>query len=322
MTRILIVTAFWAPRIHVASNRALAFAKYLKKGGYQVTVLTLIESTSEKKEFFESTEDDFRIIRLNGKHLFNRSNFTEQSSYFKHKLKALKNKMLNRFIDDDIPGFYFSFLKNKNKLNLNDFDFVLSSYAPLSAHLIALNLKLTMPQLKWIADFRDEMSFLPGLSTNVKSRLLACEKQILSTCDIVTSVSEPLLNQFKSLDMKPSYLELRNGYDFDLVTDSEVQSEIFKITYAGTFHGAMNPNLFLLAMADFKKRNPEKKFAINFFCGTAVIQIPSGVKENVRCYDKVIYDKLPEVLKDASLLLLIQALSKRRVCFQGKLLII
>lgn len=318
MNRILIVSAFWAPHIHVAANRALAFAKYFKKAGYQVTVLTLLDPSHDNEVFVQSNEFDMRIIRLNGKHLLNRAVFNNSSSFIKHNLKALKNKILNRFVVDDSPGFYFSFLKTKEKLHLSEFDFVLSSYAPLSAHLIALNMKLTDSKLTWIADFRDEMSFLPGLTEVVHSRLLACEKQILKECDIVTSVSEPLLNQFRSLDKAPLFLELRNGYDFDLITEPEIQKDVFRITYAGTFHGAMNPNLFLQAMAHFKKLHPEKKFEVNFYCGRDVSQIPSEIAENVKCHNKVKYEKLSEVLKESSLLLLIQAISERKGVFSGK----
>ena len=310
MKRILIVSAFWVPRIHVATNRVQDFAKYFKNTGFEVTVLTLQDSTV-KEAFVDSMVDGLRVIRLKSDHLLNRSNFSERSSFVTHKLKALKNKILNRFVDDDTPGFYFSFLKLKEKLQLNQFDYVLSSYAPLSTHLIALNMKLTNPQMKWIADFRDEMSFLPGLSEIVKTRLLACEKQILKECDYVTTVSQPILDQFKTLESKPTFLEMRNGYDFELVTEAEKPTDVFKIVYAGTFHGAMNPNLFLQAIVHFKQRNPEKKFAVNFFCGTEVAQIPSEVKENVNCFEKVSYAELPERLKEASLFLLIHGIMPR-----------
>ena len=40
MKKILIISTFYYPIQHIATNRIVAFAKYLKEYGYDVTVLT------------------------------------------------------------------------------------------------------------------------------------------------------------------------------------------------------------------------------------------------------------------------------------------
>lgn len=318
MKKLLIVTAYWPPRIHVATNRVFAFAKYFNEDGYEVTVLTGAQNGGGDALAL-TTESGINVIRIPARHFLNRSTFEKRSSPIIHKLKALKNKVLNQIVVDDTPGLFINYLRLKDQLPLEQFDLMLSSYAPLSVHRIGLDIKKSFPKIKWVADFRDEMSFLPGLPKIIKSKLATFENQIINECDIVTSVSEPLLSQFKTFSKKPKYLEIRNGFDFEIDEQPDFSSkDVFKILYTGTFHGAMNPQIFFTAMELFTAKYPIQKIQIDFYCGTIPMAIPEKLKPFVNLHEKVSYSQIPEILKKASVFLLIQAPSSRQGVFSGK----
>lgn len=318
MKRVLIISAFWKPRIHVATNRMMAYAKYLREGGYEVTVLTLQDPSLKFKSrrFFE---DGFEVILVEGRSFLNRSRFDLKSSFVVHKMKALKNKILNFLIADDEPGFFDGYRKISNEIAEGGYDFVLSSFAPLAAHRIALDLKKKNPNMQWIADFRDEMSFLPGLNAMIRRTLKSHEIEILNYCDYVCSVSQPLLKQLKSINEKPKFLEIRNGFDFSVNEATDRSSKnIFKIVYTGTFHGAMNPQKFFDILTLFRKKHPLQNIQFDLYCGESSIDIPVALQDLAKVHQKVPYEKVPEILEKANVLLLIQPLTTRTGVFSGK----
>ncbi len=81
MPKILIVTGFWPPKIHVAANRAIAFAKYFKQSGFAVTILTLqdVDSVNTKQEEVDTA--GIRVIRLNGEHALRRERMDGKKSF-------------------------------------------------------------------------------------------------------------------------------------------------------------------------------------------------------------------------------------------------
>ncbi|MGZ3691581.1 MAG: hypothetical protein ACXVAX_08755, partial [Pseudobdellovibrio sp.] len=260
-----------------------------------------------------------KVIRLKVRHWLSREKMSGQNSAVIHKLKALKNKFLNQFVPDMEPGFYRAFCKTEPVANLKDFNFILSSYSPLSAHLIGLKLKKQYPQVKWIADFRDEMSFHPGFTKVIKRRLAKIEKEILELCDYVSSVSLPILNQFKSVSSQPDFVEIRNGFDFPVIKAEETQRDIFRIVYTGTFYGKRKPDMFLKGLAQLMKKKPDLKVAVDFYCGDVPLSVPKALEGVVRVHEKVEYAQVPEILQKASLLFLSQAPENNIGAFSGKI---
>ncbi len=325
MKKILIISAFYAPKIHVASNRALAMAKYLKKSGFDVTVISEFSAPRDLGELRKTQDQGIEIFYVNGSHFLNRETFFDRPGFVLHKLKSLKNKLLNFFVMDDMPGFYQGFkrvLLDSDTLHFQDFDFVLSTYAPLSSHLIGWEIKKKFPKVKWIADFRDEMSFLPNNNLFLKKYLRSLEKKILSSSDIVTTISAPLLRQFKSLISDGNskfFLEVRNGYDFELHLDEELQREVFKIVYAGTFYGPRNPLLFFEALKQFLTKYPDQQFQFDIYGGNTMTAVPALLSSYVHLHKNVTYQLIREKLINATCLLLIEPSEGRTGGYTGKL---
>lgn len=323
MKRILIISAYYAPKIHVAANRAVAMAKYFKKSGFEVTVLTEDHDGMGLKD---ARDLGIRILSVSGKHILNRETFLDTPGILVHKLRALKNKVLNFLVSDDLPGFYYGFkrflLRGEQSDLLQSFDFIVSTYAPLATHLIALEIKKIHPGVTWVADFRDEMSFLPRYNFFLKNRLRSLERKILLSCDVVTTISAPLLEQFKSVvaaNKKRDFLEVRNGFDFELHTEVETRSDVFSIVYAGTFYGARNPVLFFEALKLFKKKYSSQKFRFEIYGGNSSVMIPEILVPFVRYNNKVAYPEIRERLVSASCLLLIEPSEGRIGGYTGKL---
>ena len=323
--RILIISAFYSPKIHVASNRAVAMAKYLKKAGFEVTVLS---EFSGPELVSESLDQGIRVFYLSGLHWLNRESFLSRSFFPIHQIKVLKNKILNFFLADDNPGFFYRFkhqmdsLASNQRIDLNKFDIILSTYAPLSSHLIGLEIKKRFPRVTWVADFRDEMSFLPIGNFFLKNKLKKMESKIIEACDIVSTISKPLLEQFKStspISEKKIFIEVRNGFDFQLHQSSEVQREVFKITYTGTFYGLRNPILFFEALKKFVKKYPLQNVSFDIYGGSRAEAIPKELERIVIYHEKIKYERIREKLIDSSVLLLIEPSMGRVGGYTGKI---
>ena len=76
-------------------------------------------------------------------------------------------------------------------------DRVLTTFGPLTPHMIALRLRRNGYKFYWIADMRDEMSKNILVSRYRTKRLIPYERKIVNSSDLVVSVSEPLLKDFK-----------------------------------------------------------------------------------------------------------------------------
>lgn len=325
MKKILIISAYYAPKIHVASNRAMAIAKYLKKSGFDVTVLSEFSGPELVKQ---SADQGINVVYLDGRHFLNRGSFFKKAGFPAHQLKTLKNKILNFFVADDMPGFYLSFKKlwSSRRLDqwvdLREFDLMLSTFAPLSCHLIGLEIKRNFPKIIWIADFRDEMSFLPTSNLFLRSRLKKMEAQVVAKSDVVSTISKPLLSQFKSTgnyDESKLFVEVRNGFDFSLHQEPEVQKEVFKITYAGTFYGARNPLIFFEALKKFTKKYPSQKILFDIYGSSRTLTVPAELASIVFYHEKIKYENIRDKLIDSSALLLIEPSQGRVGGYTGKL---
>jgi len=302
--------AYWfPPQKGVAVLRMNAFAKYLDKQKYDLTVFTVKNETNE-----EHTED-FKIIRIT-----NPSNALlfkeyENDNRLKHFSKIFWNVMLSKFI------------KNKHQVWLNHlnetlksykFDVLISSYAPKEAHLAALSYKKSNPKTRWIADMRDEMSKNLHLKKKERKALSEIENKINSSADALTTVSKPILDDFRIL--MPSiqhFEEIRNGFDHDLIpTDN--YNDIFTINYAGIFYGSIKPDTFFKGLKIFTaKYNVE--FKIQFIGTNRNFDIPKQFISAVTFIPKLENKEAVALIIKADCNLLILPKIERKGVYSGKI---
>ncbi len=233
---ILIVSNFFYPNNRIASFRIEAFAKYFRQAGHSVTVVT------------EGDRDE--SVVWNGCRVYYVEDYVLSES--KSRALQLRNKRwsVNRIVcslQDRLvldPKFLWRFKayrKIERLIKKERFDILLSSYCHLSPHMIAYRLRKKMPGLYWIADMRDEMSKNPFLRFWwTARRIRPYERKILRTADLVLSVSEPLVRDFRRLGGHDRVLEITNGYDYEEVHDVSFQP-VYTMAFIGRFYGAIDP---------------------------------------------------------------------------------
>jgi len=314
---VILLSVYFPPILSVASNRMIAFAKYLDKDKFNVSVVALYSDGSENIELPEN----IKVYYVKNSQFFKLATFKVHSPYFIHKLKALWNKII---ISLNIHE-YSSWQKGASKklreiIKPNSRTVVLSSF-PVEAPLyIALNIKKEFPEIKIIADLRDALSTNPFVNEQIRNRYDNLEKRVLQSADIVTTVSEPIIDdlKIKSTNCKIIFSEIRNGFDF-LPGSINKANEIFTIAYAGTFYADRNPTHFFNALINLIETKQIDAPIVNFLGVSGGIIIPKALKEIVNCFERVEYEQIIPVLKTSDALLLIQPGNGFKGLFSGKL---
>jgi hypothetical protein len=259
MKKVLIITYYWPPAGGSGVQRWLKFTKYLPKYNWQPIIYT------PENPYFEAQDEALlNDIPAEAKiwktpiwepyalkdRLFGKGGKTQSAGVITNK-KSLKNKVLNWvrgnvFIPD--PKIYWvkpSVKALLKKIQEEEIDHILTTGPPHSMHLIGLGLKKVMPNLKWIADFRDPWSELDlldefHLSNNSRNKHKGLEREVLQTADVTLTVSETWVEDLKRLGGNRVEL-ITNGYD---TTDFKLKpktNDKFIIGHYGLINHLRNP---------------------------------------------------------------------------------
>ena len=246
---IVLITSWFPPKQGVAVARMLGFVRYLDQQKNTITVISEGSPSTEVTSFgtVATVEAKSRVSKLG---------FKPGEHKVIHYSKVLWNVALSRMkgvIDRDWAVAACSQLEKIN--TQHPVDVVISSYAPASTHLAAYLFCKSRPQIKWIADMRDEMSLNPHLSFHERKQLAKIEQLVDQRADTITTVSAPILNDFrKLLTNVKQFEEVRNGFDHQLQFDYHF-NPVFTISYAGTFYGAIKPDTFFKGLEIFTDKN-------------------------------------------------------------------
>lgn len=259
MKNILIISKFFAPINKVASVRLTKVGKYLTFNDFCVDVVTVKYDKyivdpilSEDLKHFNSIIrlDDYDLIAaIKGKiklirnRLKNQKNPEEapvkSNSLPISKKKYSRDNSLKRFIKNSnyIISEYFQYLQfKKQKIDFNSYEYLLSSYGPISNHMIARYIKKKYPQIKWIADFRDAV-YSHTYTTVFRNYYKSYEKRYCKNADAITVAAQGCMDNL-NIDFftKPKYV-ITNGYDPDDIKNiEETDSPYFNINYTGQLY--------------------------------------------------------------------------------------
>lgn len=318
---IVLLTTWFPPKIGVAVNRMQAFAKYIDKDNFDLTVITAGDKN------MNTSDEGFKVISVPEKLGFvSFPDFSKKTTTIWHYAKVAYKLFLLRILKDE--GYFWEknalqALKTLNKKY--SIDAVISSFSPLAPHKVALLFKKNNPHVKWIADMRDAMSGNKLVNTNQLKLYQSFEKNMQFYVDAITTVSSPLADHFKNMFGQNIVVEeIRNGYDHDFIFDyihinqPKNGDETFTVLYAGTFYKGRKPETFFDAFKVFIKKvqNPVKVV----FLGTpANFDIPEEVKEFVVVEEKLPYNEAIHRMSQADLLLFIHPNTGEKGIFTGKL---
>ncbi|MDX2360090.1 MAG: hypothetical protein QNK23_04750 [Crocinitomicaceae bacterium] len=292
--RLALITVWFPPNNGVAVNRMKSFAKYLGES-YELEVFTLGETRKTEDQPFG------KVHYFPSNSFLEKHKHTGSDSKVKHKLKSGMNILAMKLNVSKYSDWQKSALqKLQERHTIEAFDVLISSFSPVEAHEVAFQLKKNHPDIKWIADMRDEMSLNPLAIETVRKTLRKKEQRFANHITAVTTVSKPILDDFVKIFPNVKYFEeVRNGYDHTIEPESGF-NEKFTMVYAGTFYGKIKPDLFLEQLSLLMKEGTiGDDISIRFVGTSKNFNLPIDLEKYAEFVAKVPYLKAVEIMKDA-----------------------
>lgn len=274
---IVLLTTWFPPKNGVAVNRMLGFVRYLDRSRNVLTVVTDGADSAASSD----AAAGYSVVRFPVKSMLTRASFIAGEPRLFHFMKVFWNVTLNRFRGAVDRVWVKSALAALESLHArNPVDLIVSSYAPAHAHVAAGAFVKKHPRVRWIADMRDEMSLNPHFSSAERRQLAGVEKMVNAHASAVTSVSRPILDDFKRLlPAVRRFEEVRNGYDHELIFDYGF-NRTFTVCYCGTFYGKRKPDTFFAGLSVFLQKNPTP-VSIRFIGVHRNFQLPPKLEASV-----------------------------------------
>ncbi|MFC3161101.1 Glycosyltransferase involved in cell wall bisynthesis [Chryseobacterium arachidis] len=289
--KILIITYYWPPAGGPGVQRWLKFAKYLPEFGWKPVIYTP-ENPSYPlldESLMKDVPKDIEIVKTKIWEPYqlaeklNKSNKKFKAGQFDvGKNQSWKSKLSiwvrgNFFIPDARVFWVKPSVKFlEHYLKENKIDVVVTSGPPHSLHLVGLHLKKKLPNLKWIADFRDpwtEISYYKHLkltkSSDKKHRQL--ESEVFRNADITLATSYTDAENFRKNGANA--VCITNGFD---ETDSNSKTfnssnsptlkQNFTLSYIGVLEQLRNPENLWNVLDNLIKTNSdfEENFTLKF----------------------------------------------------------
>lgn len=252
--RVLVITYYFPPRQSVASLRLKGLAKYLPEFDWIPTILTAaLPGLPDSRFQIVETPYPGDVSELLKKRLGLRpeKGFQEQigipvtlrerkGSFTSRVLTLVKG--IYAYPDEQKCWLPFAVKVGDALLRERQFHAILSSSSPVTAHLIAYELK-KRHRIPWVADLRDLWTqnhhYAYGPIRRVVERRL--ELRILAAADALVTVSSPLAEQLAGLHRGKAVFAIPNGFDPDEMGSAPLTRE-FSITYTGQlYEGKQDP---------------------------------------------------------------------------------
>jgi len=292
-----------------------AFARYLGEYGFRVTVLSLSEGEASGPE-----PTAFGCVyRETNRGGMQRARFYVGEARWKHWAKAGWNTLVNWLNPLPEAAWMRAATQRLELVHAQDpIALVISSFSPVEAHIAATRFLKRHPEIRWIADMRDEMSMNTQVPLSTRKRLARAERDIAMRATAITSVSAPILNQFRRLMPEvPHFAEIRNGFNHE-VPYKEGFNPVFQMVYAGIFYGLRKPGTFF---AGLQLALREKSFAFEMvFVGTHHnFQIPPDILPHCRFVPRVSNTEAVAIMAAADANVLILPEVETKGVFSGKI---
>jgi glycosyltransferase involved in cell wall biosynthesis len=278
LKKILIVTQFFNQNELVGSIRLQGLAKFLPEFGWEPTILT-VKTASPGKQICRIIETPFETTETKWKRRLGfdtKATLKEQFNLSTYKDKRNLADLALRFSDevfaypDHAIGWLSSAVRQGNLLLQKEhFDAILSSSSPVTAHLIAHQIK-RKHGIPWVADLRDLWTQNHYIQhwwfRRIREKSL--EINTLSSANVLTTVSELLAQKLGELHQGKFIIVIPNGYDPDIMNHGTPLTREFSIAYVGKIYkGRMDPEPFLRAIRELITEDlmDEKDIVVDFF---------------------------------------------------------
>ena len=281
MKKVLIVSYYFPPMGMSGVQRTLKFAKYLPHYGWQPHVLTVSSpryfafDTSLLAELPRDTPihrtgswDALSLMQSLGRRrtAIRTGESMDPPERVRESLSLLSQTLFQP--DNKIGWLPFALRKGLRLLAAEPFDLIYSTAPPYTDHLVGLALK-ALCKLPLVVDFRDAWTQNPRHTYVTPFHLgmnQLLERLVIRQADAVVSINEWIqdgLRRARAWERDPKFGVVSHGFDPDdfRFDDGEPtpSSDVFTITYTGTFYGAITPRYFLQGLRLLLDEMPEAR---------------------------------------------------------------
>ena len=266
LKKVLIITYYWPPSGGGGVQRWVKFVKYLRTFGWEPTVFTPEnpEIPAYDESLMADVPKDVKIVRnriwepyqyykkLTGRKKTDKiqTAFLNEKNYSSGVFERLSIWIRGNFFIPDARRYWIkpSVRLLEKYINENDFEAIVSTGPPHSAHMIGLQLK-QKTGIPWLADFRDpwtNIDYYKDLKLGKRADRIhhRLEKQILEEADAITVISPGMASEFNAI-VKKDYKVIPNGYDAeDIIRNQEnnLVNNKFSLAHIGSLTKTRNPN--------------------------------------------------------------------------------
>lgn len=334
MKKVLIITYYWPPAGGGGVQRWLKFSKYLGDYGWQPVIYT--PSNGElpvvDESLLQEIPADLEVVKRpiwEPYSLYKSITGRRQSErLYSGFLNEKKGDSVAQKISVFIRGNFFipdarcfwvrpSVRFLKHYIAKNPVDVIISTGPPHSMHLIAMQLKRSLP-IPWIADFRDPWTNIDfyhqlRLTKWADNKHRRLEKQVLQTADEVVTVSPTEAASLQRIvPQRKQVRVITNGFDDADFAGHEIKpSADFVICHAGSMNKDRNPINLWKILGTMVRDNPEfaKKLRLQLIglVDAAVKDsiVEAGLERNLEKVPFMAHATVLPVIRQAQVLLLL-----------------
>lgn len=257
---VLIVTYYWPPSGGAGVQRWLKFSKYLPSYGWRPIVFTPENPDFDLKD--ESLVHDIHpevevlkfpiwepysiFKKLSGQKELKQGQILEDAN--NSLLKQLAVWLRGNLFVPDPKIFWVKPASNYllSILETNHIRHVITTGPPHSLHLIGKRLKMKVPSLTWVADFRDpwtqwEILQEMKITAPLWKRHQKLEQEVIKVSDALLVTSQSARDEFKRLGAR-SVKVITNGYDdADEMPEQLNRDQKFILSHVGMLSRQRNP---------------------------------------------------------------------------------
>ncbi len=240
--KILLIVFKFPPYAGVGAKRWAKFGKYLAKDGYKVHVVTVRWKKYGPNTWVKDIQHPNIIVHKIPSLSFHNIKYKPFShslaGIFLHRLRQLFFRFLSLlyYVDEaqfwgwSMVPFCEKLIRKEKIIN------VIATGAPFMANYWAARLKVTLPEINLIQDFRDPWNdnpLYPFLLPKFKEKSNSLESYSLQHCDCLMTVTHGLLDFLKKKLGKKKSLVVYNGFDSEYSSNIKRNIKRFTIIYIG-----------------------------------------------------------------------------------------
>lgn len=251
MKKALIVANSFPPIGGAGVQRSVKFVKHLRKFGYEPVVLTrnMDKVLVRDETLMNDIPEGVKVVRT--------------KSYEPYELQGIMTvpgKVIGRLMVPDSARMWAETSKHEavRLMKEDGIEYIYTTSAPYSSHLLGLYVKKKLPHVKWVVDFRDEWTNNPYTLDNPHNKIrtnmeIKMESEVLEYADAIVTNTPVMCNNFiKNHTVSESkYFVIPNGYDEEDFVGYEktpVHNEKFTMVYTGALYGRRKPDTFFAAL--------------------------------------------------------------------------